>query len=66
MSKEQFFTALVGQNVPVLRWCLVYGGYDPVVTQDASGHSALENAAALGKEKSIRVILEAMKVSGPR
>jgi hypothetical protein len=61
-TTEQFFPALMAQKVPTLRWCLVYNGCDPFVTQDASGHSAMENAAAMGKDKSLRVILEVMEV----
>ena len=54
------------QKLDTLRWCLTYGGCDPFVTLDEHGHTAMENAAALGKDKSLRCILEVMERSRDR
>jgi leucine-rich repeat protein SHOC2 len=65
-KKQQFFPALMKQKKDTLKWCLTYGGCDPFLTQDDKGHTAMENACALGLEKSLRVILEVMERSRDR
>jgi ankyrin repeat protein len=65
-KKAQFFPALMKQKKDTLKWCLTYGGCDPFATQDEKGHTAMENACALGLDKSLRVILEVMERSRDR
>mmetsp|Transcript_4992 Transcript_4992/g.16731 ORF Transcript_4992/g.16731 Transcript_4992/m.16731 type:complete len:497 (+) Transcript_4992:37-1527(+) len=67
--RQQFFNAVrddkATRSLDTIRWCLRHGGVN-IRAEDDAGHTALQIAAAAGKDEVLQVLCDHVKQHGPR